>query len=668
GGFSVDNANATFTNVDVIGCHADVRGGGIYIESNVEAPGQGKSTLTNVRILDNASDDGESSGLGGGLYATANFMGGEIEMTNVEISGNQARVDGGGVFLNDITSTLTNVKITDNNAQGNGGAFYANAPDHTFISNLTGYPLLLISTKLTNVEITGNKAYNGFGFYADEFDVEELSLRNVTLADNVGTQDGASADVYLANGVATFYNSIVDGDVQGEEYAANAYNTLSSFTDWANATDDGVVNYEIDATKPLFADAANDDYALAENSQAINKGSDAYVPETLTTDLAGNNRFNGTVDAGAYEDDGALPLAPTGLSATFDETTKSATLTWFDNATNETGYVVEEYVADAWTSVATLAADATTWTSAALHVDGIYVYRVVAVNVYGRAASDSAEVKAVGTAPAAPDAIVFGAHDPETGKLEMSWGNVEGETRYRVEASLDGENWWVSQSLDADVTERVATLSYKNTPYFFRVRAENAAGVSEWTTAKFTPAPTQPGAIKFTAYDATTRKLDMSWGNSLNETKYRVEASLDGENWWFSQSLDVDVTNRVATLSYNDRPYFFRVRAENATGVSEWTVAQFDPQLSAPKTLEFGAYDAATGKLEMTWNDVAGETSYRVEASLDGENWWFSQNTSTDVTARVATLSYNDRPYFFRVRAENDSGVSEWTTAKFTPP
>ncbi|MBQ7813963.1 MAG: fibronectin type III domain-containing protein, partial [Thermoguttaceae bacterium] len=29
--------------------------------------------------------------------------------------------------------------------------------------------------------------------------------------------------------------------------------------------------------------------------------------------------------------------------------------------------------------------------------------------------------------------------------------------------------------------------------------------------------------------------------------------------------------------------------------------------------------------------------------------------------------SYNDRPYFFRVRAENATGVSEWTTAKFTP-
>ncbi|MBQ9801083.1 MAG: fibronectin type III domain-containing protein, partial [Thermoguttaceae bacterium] len=305
GGFSVDNANATFTNVDVIGCHADVYGGGIYISSNVEAPGQGKSTLTNVRILDNASDNGESSGQGGGLYATGGFMGGEIEMTNVEISGNQARADGGGVYLNDITSTLTNVKITDNIAQGNGGAFYANAPDHTFISNLTGYPLLLISTKLTNVEITGNQAYQGFGFYADEFDVEELSLRNVTLADNVGTQEDASADVYLANGVATFYNSIVDGDVQGEEYAANAYNTLSSYADWANATDEGVVNYVLNEGDSVFAEGS---YALAADSVARDKGDNAYVPKTLTTDLAGNARISGlAVDLGAYEIDKEAP-------------------------------------------------------------------------------------------------------------------------------------------------------------------------------------------------------------------------------------------------------------------------------------------------------------------------------------------------------------------------
>ena len=947
GGFSVDNANASFTNVDVIGCCADVYGGGIYIASNVEAPGQGKSTLTNVRILDNVADNGESSGLGGGLYATGGFMGGEIEMTNVEISGNQARADGGGVFLNDITSTLTNVKITDNIAQGNGGAFYANAPDHTFISNLTGYPLLLISTKLTNVEISGNQAYNGFGFYADGFDVEELSLRNVTLADNVGTQEGASADVYLANGAATFYNSIVDGDVQGEEYAANAYNTLSNFTAWANAGEEGVVNYVLNEGDSVFAEGS---YALAADSVALNKGDDAYVAETLATDLAGNARISGTnVDLGAYEYQGVAPQAPTGLTATVNASTApTATLTW-NAVKTATSYVVALFDADG-EIVATETVAATEWTTGTLELGASYAATVVAVNAYGESAATEAVEFAVGNVPSVPNALTFGAYDVETGRLEMSWNNVEDETRYRVEASGNGGVWFFSQFTKADVTERVASIKY-DLPYSFRVRAENAYGESAWVENTFVPTPyapsdltarlaesenptvtltwtdksksetgfvvevlgadgqtwetaatlganaktwtsetlvkgatyayrvvvvnsvgqtateaveftvgdvpTQPtglkatvapsaaptatltwdavetatsyvvalfdadgeivatetvaatkwttgtlelgasyaatvvavnaygesaateaveftvgdvpaqptdltatvapsaaptatltwvdaannetgyvveqlvgenwktvveleadatkwttgildfgalyqyrvvavnaygqaateaveveiasalvapNAIEFGAYDAETGKLEMRWDDVEGETRYRVEASVDGgKTWFFSQYTAANDTDRVATIVYTDRPYSFRVRAENANGASEWTSATFTPPTAvvptAPTAITFGAYDAATGKLEMSWDDVEGEKGYRVEASVDGgKTWFFSQYLGADQTERVATIAYTDRSYSFRVRAENRAGVSEWTEGKFLPP
>ncbi|MBQ2789943.1 MAG: hypothetical protein IJE97_09915, partial [Thermoguttaceae bacterium] len=290
------------------------------------------------------------------------------------------------------------------------------------------------------------------------------------------------------------------------------------------------------------------------------------------------------------------------------------------------------------------------------------------VNDYGQAASDSAELEAFGLRPAAPNALTLGPYDFETSRLQMSWDDVEGETSYRVEFSYDGVNWNHSQTLGADVTERVATLGYKTRPYYFRVCAVNEYGASDWTTAKYSPAPTQPGALKFNSYDPATGKLEMSWGDSLNETRYRVEYSFDGVKWNHSQTLGANVTERVATLSYKTRPYFFRVRAENSVGVSEWTSAQFVPEVSAPNALTFGEYDHRTGQLQMSWDDVEGETSYRVEFSYDGVNWSHSQTLGANVTERVATLGYTDRDYFFRVRAENLAGVSEWTTAKFTPP
>jgi len=57
------------------------------------------------------------------------------------------------------------------------------------------------------------------------------------------------------------------------------------------------------------------DYRLSTNSPAINTGSNTFfnagkTPDlsNITTDLAGINRFNGTVDMGAYESLAVLPL------------------------------------------------------------------------------------------------------------------------------------------------------------------------------------------------------------------------------------------------------------------------------------------------------------------------------------------------------------------------
>ena len=74
-----------------------------------------------------------------------------------------------------------------------------------------------------------------------------------------------------------------------------AYNTLSPFTGWSSGSS---ANLTYNASQPLFVGA--DDYSLAQGSQALNAGNNAYI--TLATDLSGNSRIVGSaVDLGAYE-------------------------------------------------------------------------------------------------------------------------------------------------------------------------------------------------------------------------------------------------------------------------------------------------------------------------------------------------------------------------------
>src|SRR5262249_7262542 len=60
-------------------------------------------------------------------------------------------------------------------------------------------------------------------------------------------------------------------------------------------------------------------------------------------------------------------------------------LTWVDNSANETAFLVQRATSanGPWTTVATAAANATTYSDASVAKKTAYVYRVVATNVVG---------------------------------------------------------------------------------------------------------------------------------------------------------------------------------------------------------------------------------------------------------------------------------------------
>ncbi|MBQ2789040.1 MAG: fibronectin type III domain-containing protein, partial [Thermoguttaceae bacterium] len=251
-------------------------------------------------------------------------------------------------------------------------------------------------------------------------------------------------------------------------------------------------------------------------------------------------------------------------------------------------------------------------------------------------------------------------------------------TRFRVEYSTDGVNYLFSQNIAANeegVLERLATISYVNRAYYFRVRAEVAVGseagaISDWAYTAYIPAvPTQPGAeIVFGDYNAKTRELEMSWADSTGESSYRVEFSTDGgATWNLSEVMGADVTSRVVKMGQNVE-YQFRVRAESATGVSDWTYGAYTPETAkpvvAPTSVVFDSYDAETGLLSMSWTGVSSSASkIRVEFTYDGgATWSHSQTLAGDATGRVAKIGYVNRTYQFRVCTINALGVaSDWT-------
>ena len=249
-----------------------------------------------VELINLTITGGKTSDYGGGIFVYSSTGGyNTLTLTNCTISGNSA-IEGGGIFGDSSTLTLTNCTISGNSANYVGGGINVS-------SRTGGYNTLT----LTNCTISENSAnLEGGGIFGDS---STLTLTNCTISRNSANYEGGGIFVYSSTGgysTLIFYNSIIAQNTANDsgndiyDYndtsAFNAYNTLSSYTDWTSGSN----NLTYDSSKPLFTSPQTGDYTLAANSQAIDKGNNENVK--TSTDLAGKSRIvNGVVDLGAYE-------------------------------------------------------------------------------------------------------------------------------------------------------------------------------------------------------------------------------------------------------------------------------------------------------------------------------------------------------------------------------
>ncbi len=186
-----------------------------------------------------------------------------------------------------------------------------------------------------------------------------------------------------------YYRTSTNDDANIYKWNAVNYKSLDAFKA-------AVPNYETHsvaayrpAANPFFADTT---YVLKAGSPAIKAGAPlpAKVAELLGLP-AGK-----AVDMGAVQT--VAPAAPGNLTANV-LSQRTIELTWQDQADNEEGYRVERATDSLFVTVASLAANATSYRDTALSAGTAYRYRVVAHNSGGESPSDEvgASTLAAGT-------------------------------------------------------------------------------------------------------------------------------------------------------------------------------------------------------------------------------------------------------------------------------
>lgn len=188
----------------------------------------------------------------------------------------------------------------------------------------------------------------------------------------------------------------------------------------------------------------------------------------------GRSDFSNVVSA---DTPGELPAAPSELRAG-NVQPRSLRLTWRDNSNNENEFrVVMSTDGVNFDRIATVAANATSYSVTGLRTNTRYWFMVRAVNAAGKADSNVIEVITPEEIPAAPSHLT----SPAKGRrwIDMAWrDNSDNETEFRIAISTNGQDFTHVGTVGANVRQfRVPDLS-PNRDYWLRVRAANSAGRS----------------------------------------------------------------------------------------------------------------------------------------------------------------------------------------------
>jgi hypothetical protein len=268
---------------------------------------------------------------------------------------------------------------------------------------------------------------------------------------------------------------------------------------------------------------------------------------------------------------------PSNLAASLASSTE-IDLTWADNSSNETNFVLERSTDSQFVSVTniTLPANTTSYADTGLSV-GTYYYRVKATNAGGSSGYSNAVSAA--TLPAAPSNLTVAA--VSSGQVDLTWNdNATNETAYTVERSQDNITWTVLTSgLPPDTTSYSDTSVSPLTTYSYRVKATNASSTSAYSNTATATTPNGPPAspsnlVATRSGNPNRQSINLSWSdNATNETAYVVERSLNNTTWTV-----LTATLPANTTSYSDKSqlqrnttYFYRVKTTNSLGSSGYS-------------------------------------------------------------------------------------------------
>ena len=302
-----------------------------------------------------------------------------------------------------------------------------------------------------------------------------------------------------------------------------------------------------------------------------------------------------------------------------------------------------------------------------------YYFRIRARNAAGWSATSkvvSAVPRTVPSAPRSPTAT------PGDQSVKLTWlapstNGAAAIDKYAVQRALSTSGPWKNIAYPTTRSRTAGGLT-NGTPYYFRMRAHNAAGWGPSSTVVTAIARTVPGAPPTPVATPGSSTVTLSWSPPTNTGGAKIDTYQVQQQGLFGAWYDLASTSSLgytATGLYNGSTYVYRVLAHNVAG---WGTPSLPVQAvpfttpGAPMKLA-----ATSGKdwINLTWDPPLGNGGRPVQG------YWIYRSTSLNGTYSslkyTQSLSDLESPlaggtaYYYKVAACNVAGCGSFSGAVY---
>ncbi|MBO6620975.1 MAG: T9SS type A sorting domain-containing protein [Balneola sp.] len=323
---------------------------------------------------------------------------------------------------------------------------------------------------------------------------------------------------------------------------------------------------------------------------------------------------------------------------------------------------------------------ATTVENIKFEFSSTYYWRVRAVNSVGESAWTSGRTFTVREQePEIPQLLL-----PADDKVDVDtlttfvWNNADRASSYTLEISTDSLfGSFFLEEITTDTLKNVGGMEFQE-EYFWRVKSSNSASESEYSTVSSFTVKAEDASVPELLSPANNGEdialsPEFVWSTAQGAIKYEFQLSivLDFSSLTENQTL----TDTTLSLSFDldyETQYYWRIRGIGVSDTSDWSpVFNFKTIVDKPQAPVLVSPEDGSVDLDITsifkWTSVKNAESYTLQLSETSDfTTMFFESTLTDTMETAGEFDYQS-VYYWRVKASNSTGDSEYsTTFSFT--